>query len=233
MRQLYSRFLGIVWWMIIQNWMDLGDVNKHVHHNIFVIEDIIIMVEWNKIVGLEITRVGWMMMEGGMIETNRYDGVVFPMSMCVSEFELRLQGMWGREGCGWMVWKKEGKWGRWVGWKHHLGGRWVCCCWVHEGNESVMVNGMGCGWKGIWGWCCCGRCLEEGRWVDCNWGTWVKGGKEEWGGSGKRKWKKISEIGEGCVLEWLYWVWLKVDCDVEWECGLRGIEGGFWEGWDD
>ena len=47
-------------------------------------------------VGLEITRVGWMMMmmmEGGMIETNRYDGVVFPMSMCVSEFELRLQGM--------------------------------------------------------------------------------------------------------------------------------------------
>ena len=42
-------------------------------------------------VGLEITRVGWMMMmmEGGMIETNRYDGVVFPMSMCVSEFELR------------------------------------------------------------------------------------------------------------------------------------------------
>ena len=32
-------------------------------------------------------------MEGGMIETNRYVGVVFPMSMCVSEFELRLQGM--------------------------------------------------------------------------------------------------------------------------------------------
>ena len=46
-------------------------------------------------VGLEITRVGWMMMmmEGGMIETNRIVGVVFPMSMCVSEFELRLQGM--------------------------------------------------------------------------------------------------------------------------------------------
>ena len=45
-------------------------------------------------VGLEITRVGWMMMmEGGMIETNRIDGVVFPMSMCVSEFELRRQGM--------------------------------------------------------------------------------------------------------------------------------------------
>ena len=40
-------------------------------------------------VGLERTRVGWMMMEGGMIETNRVDGVVFPMSMCVSEFESR------------------------------------------------------------------------------------------------------------------------------------------------
>ena len=36
---------------------------------------------------------GWMMMEGRMIETNRYDGVVFPMSMCVSEFDVRLQGM--------------------------------------------------------------------------------------------------------------------------------------------
>ena len=31
--------------------------------------------------------------DGGMIETNRYVGVVFPMSMCVSEFESRLQGM--------------------------------------------------------------------------------------------------------------------------------------------
>ena len=46
-------------------------------------------------VGLEITRVGWMMMmmEGGMIETNRYVEVVFPMSMCVNEFEPRRQGM--------------------------------------------------------------------------------------------------------------------------------------------
>ena len=34
-----------------------------------------------------------MMTEGGMIETNRVDGVMFPMSMCVSEFEMRLQGM--------------------------------------------------------------------------------------------------------------------------------------------
>ena len=46
-------------------------------------------------VGLEITRVGWMMMMMMMmmIETNRYVGVMFPMSMCVSEFESSLQGM--------------------------------------------------------------------------------------------------------------------------------------------
>ena len=30
-----------------------------------------------------------MMMEGGMIDTNRVDGVMFPISMCVSELELR------------------------------------------------------------------------------------------------------------------------------------------------
>ena len=30
-----------------------------------------------------------MMMSEGMIDTNRYDGVVFPISMCVRELELR------------------------------------------------------------------------------------------------------------------------------------------------
>ena len=30
-----------------------------------------------------------MMMMGGMIDTNRYDGVVFPISMCVRELESR------------------------------------------------------------------------------------------------------------------------------------------------
>ena len=46
-------------------------------------------------VELEITRVGWMDDDddGWMIETNRSVGVMFPMSMCVSEFELRFQGM--------------------------------------------------------------------------------------------------------------------------------------------
>ena len=34
-----------------------------------------------------------MMMEGGMIDTNRIDGVMFPISMCVRELELRLQIM--------------------------------------------------------------------------------------------------------------------------------------------
>ena len=33
-----------------------------------------------------------MMMEGGMIDTNRYDGVMFPISMCVRELELRSKG---------------------------------------------------------------------------------------------------------------------------------------------
>ena len=32
-----------------------------------------------------------MMNRGGMIDTNRIDGVVFPISMCVRELELRLQ----------------------------------------------------------------------------------------------------------------------------------------------
>ena len=31
------------------------------------------------------------MMPGGMIDTNRIDGVVFPISMCVKELESRLQ----------------------------------------------------------------------------------------------------------------------------------------------
>ena len=38
-----------------------------------------------------------MMMKGGMIDTNRYDGVVFPISMCVRELELRLQRRSGRD----------------------------------------------------------------------------------------------------------------------------------------
>ena len=31
------------------------------------------------------------MMEGGMIDTNSVDGVMFPISMCVRELERRLQ----------------------------------------------------------------------------------------------------------------------------------------------
>ena len=34
-----------------------------------------------------------MMMEGGMIDTNKDDGVAFPISMCVRELELRSQKM--------------------------------------------------------------------------------------------------------------------------------------------
>ena len=45
-----------------------------------------------------------MMTEGGMIDTNRYDGVMFPISMCVRELEPREircgreMRMDGREG---------------------------------------------------------------------------------------------------------------------------------------
>ena len=74
--------------------------------------------------------------------------------------------------------KKEGNQGRWVGRRLHLVRRSVCCCWGNEGNESVMMNGMKWGWKGFWGWYCCQRCLEEGKWVDWNRGLWMKGGKE-------------------------------------------------------
>ena len=43
-----------------------------------------------------------MMMEGGMIDTNRVDGVMFPISMCVRELELRSQRMRGeRDEDGW------------------------------------------------------------------------------------------------------------------------------------
>ena len=74
--------------------MDWGDINKHVHPECALFEDIIIMMECDKIVCLKATRVRWMMMmEGGMIDTNRYDGVMFPISMCVRELELRLQIM--------------------------------------------------------------------------------------------------------------------------------------------
>ena len=68
----------------------LGDMNKHVHRECVVFEDIIIMMECDKIVWLKVTRVRWMMMMWGvMIDTNRDDRVVFPISMCVRELELR------------------------------------------------------------------------------------------------------------------------------------------------
>ena len=77
--------------MIMTHW---GDMNKHVHPKCGVPEDIIIMMECDKIVCLKVTRVRWMMMmEGGMIDTNRNNGVVFPISMCVRELELRSQRM--------------------------------------------------------------------------------------------------------------------------------------------
>ena len=68
-------------------------MNKHVHVECVVFEDIIIMMECDKIVVSKVTRVRWMMMERGMIDTNRDDGVMFPISTCVRELELRKQRM--------------------------------------------------------------------------------------------------------------------------------------------
>ena len=49
MRQLFSRYLMIVRWMRMI-YMDWGDINKHVHLECVVFEDIIIMMECDKIV---------------------------------------------------------------------------------------------------------------------------------------------------------------------------------------
>ena len=52
MRQLLSRYLMIVRWMtmMMMMMMDWGDINKHVHPECVVFEDIIIMMECDKIV---------------------------------------------------------------------------------------------------------------------------------------------------------------------------------------
>ena len=113
--------------------------------------------------------------------------------------------------------KKEGKRGRWVGRRLHLVRRSVCCCWGNEGNESVMMNGMRCGWKGIGGWCCCRRCVEEGKWVDWNWGSWMKGEKE-WGIM-RREWE------EEMIQDFWEW-WMLFD----WVIPMSLNEGSLWCG---
>ena len=49
-RQLLSRYLMIVRWIMMMIWMDWRDINKHVHLDIVVFEDMIIMMECDKIV---------------------------------------------------------------------------------------------------------------------------------------------------------------------------------------
>ena len=50
MRQLLLRYLMIVRWMMMMIQMDWGDINKHGHPECVVFEDIIIMMECDKIV---------------------------------------------------------------------------------------------------------------------------------------------------------------------------------------
>ena len=89
--------------MMMMIWMNWGNMNKHVHAECGVFEDIIIMMESDNIICFKATRVRWMimMMSGEMIDTNRYDGVVFPISMCVRELELRSQKVMERDEDGW------------------------------------------------------------------------------------------------------------------------------------
>ena len=135
MRQLLSRYLWIVWWMMMMIWMDWRDMNKHVHPECVVFEDIIIMMECDKMVWLKVTRVRWMMMmmSGGMIDTNRYDGVVFPISMCVRELELRSQRRWRREMR--MDGREEGREEREVSWEKTPFGKEVSLLLLREWRE--------------------------------------------------------------------------------------------------
>ena len=66
-----------------------------------------------------------------MIETNRYVGVVFPMSMCVSEFELRITRD-VREGGMWMDDVEEGRELREVIWLKTPFGREVSLLLLRE-----------------------------------------------------------------------------------------------------
>ena len=71
-----------------------------------------------------------MMMEGGMIDTNRVDGVMFPISMCVRELELRTQGMCVREMR--MDWREEGREVREVSWEKTPFGKEVSLLLLRE-----------------------------------------------------------------------------------------------------
>ena len=113
--------------------------------------------------------------------------------------------------------KKEGKWGRWVGRRLHLARRSDCCCWGHEGNESVMNEWNEMRVKGIWGWYCCWRCQKEENWVYWNWGSWVKGGKEQ--GIMMREWE------EEMLQD--FWDWWRL---FDWVIPMSLNEGPLWCG---
>ena len=74
-----------------------------------------------------------MMMSGGMIDTNRYDGVVFPISMCVRELELRSQRRWGREMR--MDGREEGREERELSWEKTPFGKEVSLLSLRERME--------------------------------------------------------------------------------------------------
>ena len=138
-----------------------------------------------------------------------------------------------KERWGWMGGKKEGKRVLWVGRRLHLVRRSDCFCWGYEGNESVMMNEMKWGWKGIGGWCCCQRCLDGGRWVDWNWGPWMKGGKEwgimrrEWEEEMKQDfwdwWRLIDGVIPMSLIEGPLWCGMEMRMKRDWKRDLRRV----------
>ena len=141
MRQLLSRNLGIVCWMMM-NWMDGGDVNKHAHPDCVVIEDIIIMMEWNKMVGFKITTVVWCewmnewWWKREMNDWNKQGWWSGVSHVNVGEWigvEIPKNVM--EERCGWMVWKKEGKKMRKVSCSKASFGRYVSWLLPREWKE--------------------------------------------------------------------------------------------------
>ena len=212
--------------------MDWGDMNKHDHLECVVFEDIIIMMECDKIVWLKVTRVRWMMMKGGRDDWYKQEwwSDVSHINVC-EEIRVKIaKNVRKRDEDEWK--EKDHKW-RWVGRRLYSVRRSDCYLWGYEGNESVMMNGMKWGWKGNWGWYCCQRCLEEGRWVDWNRGSWMKGEKEwgimrkEWEEEMKQDfwdwWRLIDGVIPMSLNEGPLWCGMEMRMKRDWRRVLRRV----------
>ena len=116
--------------------------------------------------------------------------------------------------------REEGREEREVSWEKTPFGKEVSLLLLSQWREwecGDEWSEMKWGWKGIWGWYCCRRCLEEGRWVDWNWGTWVKERKEQ--GIMRREWEE--------EMKQDFWdCWMLFD----WVIPMSLNEGPLWHG---